>query len=103
MFIMLPSFLRREDKRLPLFNLQAKAVSLLPDCGAALGNCRYSRQLLQNRTSSQSKPIPQRLKLMLMMQRFVLYDFLVLCHHNAIASALSGEHNIADVAIVSMA
>ena len=41
---MLLSFLRREDKRLPLFNLQAKAVSLLPDCGAALGNCRYSQQ-----------------------------------------------------------
>ena len=73
---MLLSFLRREDKRLPLFNLQAKAVSLLPDCGAALGNCRYSRQLLQNRTSSQSKPIPQRSKLVLMMQRFILlYPF----------------------------
>ena len=35
---MLPSFLRREDKRLPLFNLQAKAVSLLPDGGYSLPN-----------------------------------------------------------------
>ena len=100
---MLLSFLRREDKRLPLFNLQAKAVSLLPDCGAALGNCRYSRQLLQNRTSSQSEHIPQRLKLVLMMQRFVLYDFFVFSHNNAIAPALSGEHNIANTAIVGVA
>lgn len=75
MFIMLPSFLRREDKRLPLCNLQAKAVSLLPDGGRALGNCCYFQQLLLNRTSSQSKPIPQRSKLSQMMQRFIL-----LCH-----------------------
>lgn len=103
MFIMLPSFLRREALVLPLCNLQAKAVSLLPDCGAALGNCRYSRQLLQNRTSSQSKPIPQRSKLVLMMQRFVLYDFLVFSHHNSIARALSREHDVANTAIVGVA